>query len=73
MEPSCHQNPSKLGHGFDNCFLKDVGSISIDFLFQHNTAYIAKTLKKFWFLWGSGDFGIILVLCFWDDFLLDFS
>ena len=43
MEPSWDQNLPKLGHGFESCFLKDVGSIFIDFLSQHNTAYIAKT------------------------------
>ena len=49
LAPSCHQNPSKLGHSFDICFLKDVGSIFIDFLSQHNIAYIAKTLKSICF------------------------
>ena len=31
MDPSCHQNPSKLAHGFNTCFLKDVGSILLIF------------------------------------------
>ena len=31
IEVSWHSNPSKLGHGFNFCFLQDVGSNFIDF------------------------------------------
>ena len=72
MEPSWHQNLSKLGHGFEGCFLKDVGSIFLDFLSQHNIAYIAKTLKKLQVFEGFWYIGIIWLLCGWDDFLMIF-
>ena len=49
IEVSWHSNPSKLGHGFNCCFLQDVGSNFIDFERQDNMAYIAKIVKNCWF------------------------
>ena len=46
IEVSWHSNPSKLGHGFNCCFLQDDGSNFIDFDRQNNMAYIAKIVKK---------------------------
>ena len=76
MEPRWHQNLAKLGHGFDTCFLKDVGSIFIDFLSQLNIAYIAKILifHLFFlcFLLHRHNSVVTLMGWFFNRFFLDF-
>ena len=50
MGASWFQNPSKMKHWFEMCFLMDVGPLLIDFLPQHGMAEVAKTSDSVGFL-----------------------
>ena len=72
MEPSWHQNRSKLGCWFERCFLMYVGPFFIDLLTQHGMAEVAKIVDSSTFFIVFWFFVDVLLGWFVDRFLIDF-
>ena len=72
MEPSWLQNCFKLGCWFEGCFWKDVRTIFINVLPQHDMAEVAKTLKNQLFFNVFQFLVVVLLGWFVDWFLIDF-
>ena len=68
MRPSWLQNRLKSGCWFESCFWKDLGTIFIDFLSQHDMAEVAKSMQKTWRFLGFCYIGNFALLCCWFDF-----